>query len=169
MLLKRLSDKERRLLRDLAAQVAEIAGSPEQEKRRELWKRHNRLENVGPLILCFPEGAWRELLPENSITIDDPFWREIELELKRLIYHFTYLHDDRAVEPRLRIWNDICHSGWGMETPRIGATDPTRAWKWDPPLKDPGDLSKLHYPELVYDENEAKFKEECAGGIRGSS
>jgi len=150
-----LQPPERRLLREFASKAADIAAEPIQEERRNLWTRHNRLEKVGPLILCSPEGAWREILPHDSLTIRDPFWAEIEWELKALVRHFELLHDDRAIEPVFRIPNEIRDTGWGMKTPRRGTGDPTHAWKWDPPLTDPNDLSKLHFPEIVYDEEKA--------------
>ncbi len=150
-----LNPTERQLLRDFAAKVAEIAADPIQKERRDLWTRHNRLEKVGPLILCSPEGAWREILPHDSLTIKDPFWAEVEWELKALVRHFELLHDDRAIEPIIRIPNEIRDTGWGMKTPRRGTGDPTHAWKWEPPLKDPKDLSNLHFPEIVHDEEKA--------------
>ena len=50
-----ISKKDRNLLRDLAKQVAEIASLPVMDERRELWKRHNSLDPVRPMILVFPE------------------------------------------------------------------------------------------------------------------
>ncbi|NMB45955.1 MAG: hypothetical protein GX998_06020 [Firmicutes bacterium] len=56
-----IGQADRRLLRDLARRVADIASLPVMTDRREMWKRHNRLQRVRPLVLVFPEGAWREL------------------------------------------------------------------------------------------------------------
>ena len=42
------------LLRRLAARVAELACQPCQAEKRELWRLHNRLEPVRPVI--FPKG-----------------------------------------------------------------------------------------------------------------
>jgi hypothetical protein len=54
---------ERKVLRELAKHVAEIAALPIQAERRELWKMHNNLQPVRPMILLFPEGSWEELHP----------------------------------------------------------------------------------------------------------
>lgn len=59
--------RERTVIRDLAKRVAEIAALPVQEQRPEMWRRHNRLERVRPMILVFPEGAWEELLPDSHL------------------------------------------------------------------------------------------------------
>ena len=52
-----LTDKERLVLRQLASKVYEYSQNPEQKKKRELWKHHNNLERIRPMILVFPEGA----------------------------------------------------------------------------------------------------------------
>ena len=48
---------DRQLLRDLAARVAEIAATPENNERRRRWVAHNTLRSRQPLMLVFPEGA----------------------------------------------------------------------------------------------------------------
>ena len=50
-----------KILRNLAHQIAEIAELPIMEERRHMWKQHNQLKRVRPMILVFPEGSWREL------------------------------------------------------------------------------------------------------------
>jgi hypothetical protein len=62
-----ISKKDGQILRELAKQVAHIASLPIMEERREMWRRHNRLEPVRPMILVFPEGSWRELLPQSVL------------------------------------------------------------------------------------------------------
>ncbi len=156
--MKSLDKQQRAHLRDLAARVADIAQTPEQAERRELWKRHNGLENVRPMVLCFPEGAWRELLPHDSMTLEDPFWSEIEWHLRHILYHFEHHHDDLTLEPVFRLPIQVTHTGWGMKSRRLGSDDPSRAWKWDPALKNPKELSKLHYPTIIYDEDDTNRK-----------
>ncbi|MHC4886484.1 MAG: hypothetical protein ACYTGH_15520, partial [Planctomycetota bacterium] len=62
-----ISTEERTILRDLAQEVAELASQPIQQERIELWKKHNSLQDCRPLILVFPEGSWRELLPQSTL------------------------------------------------------------------------------------------------------
>lgn len=66
-----MNQKDKRLLQDLAKQVAEVASLPIMAERREMWKRHNRLERPRPMILVFPEGSWRELLPQTVLKCED--------------------------------------------------------------------------------------------------
>ena len=43
--------KDVKLIRDLAARVAEIATKPVQEEKREMWHRFNALEPVRPMVM----------------------------------------------------------------------------------------------------------------------
>jgi len=65
-----LNPQERTTTRALARRVADIAADPYHVERRRLWYKHNRLQKVKPMVLVFPEGSWRELLPENTMTVE---------------------------------------------------------------------------------------------------
>ena len=73
-----LSEKDRTLVRDLAKKLAEIAALPVMEERRRMWKSHNRLERVRPMVLVFAEGGWTELLPESVLECEDEEARKME-------------------------------------------------------------------------------------------
>ena len=50
---------DRRVLRDLATRVAEIAELSVQAERRELWRKYDSLQPARPVILVFPE-RWQQ-------------------------------------------------------------------------------------------------------------
>jgi len=58
---------DREVLRSLAGRVREIADLPELQQRKERWYRHHALERGRPLVLCFPEGAWGELINGDCV------------------------------------------------------------------------------------------------------
>ncbi|HRU05200.1 MAG TPA: hypothetical protein P5137_05430, partial [Candidatus Brocadiia bacterium] len=58
-----LPEQDRTVLRDLARRVAELAAQPEMTERLNRWKRHNALQPGRPMLMIWPEGSWRELLP----------------------------------------------------------------------------------------------------------
>jgi hypothetical protein len=147
-----LSAAERERLRDLARQVAEIAAQPQQEEKRELWYRHNRLEQVRPLLLVFPEDSWAEVLPEEQLELSDPCWRQWEWYLSCLIYRDRHLTDDFVVEPELYVSKVVRGSGWGRHPGYLSPGRAKGAWKYDPPLKDSDDIKHLTYPTLEVDE-----------------
>jgi hypothetical protein len=94
----RIIRKDREILRDLAKQVAEEAARPVHVQRIALWKRHNSLQPCRPLILVFPEGSWRELLPEASLVCSTKAARAMELELKKRLFYRDHLRDDTVIE-----------------------------------------------------------------------
>ncbi|MBI2942163.1 MAG: hypothetical protein HYY04_17160, partial [Chloroflexi bacterium] len=109
-----LNREVRMHLRELARRVAEIAHHPKQAEKRELWRRHNRLERVRPLILVFAEDSWYEMLPEEAMVVADPYWRQWEWYLQHLIYRDEHLPDDFVVEPVLDVTSVVRQGGWGV-------------------------------------------------------
>lgn len=147
-----ISPEDRQRIRELAKRVAEIAHLPIMEERREMWKRHNRLERVRPMILVFPEGSWRELLPDAALQCEGETARTIERELRRRIYYHEHLHDDTVIEGNWVVSKRVTHSGWGLEVRRIPSSQETGAWAFDPVIHGPDDLDKLRFPVVSYDE-----------------
>ena len=85
-----ISPKEKKYLRALAQKVAEISANPQQEEKRNLWYRHNKLEKVRPMVLVFPEGSWIEIIDESQLEVQNPYWKEWEWYFKHLIYNYLY-------------------------------------------------------------------------------
>jgi hypothetical protein len=162
-----ISAQEKELLRDLARRVAEIAAAPEHGVRREMWKKHNRLQRIKPMVLIFPEGAWTELLPQSVCKIADPFWRGYEWHLRHLIYRWEHLRDDNVIEPILRVGIVATNSGWGLSPQRIPSPEQRGAWRYDPPMKAPEDISRLRFPQIKVDEEKTKRNFEMVNEVFG--
>jgi len=149
--------KDRQILRDLARRVAEIAADPVMETRRQLWKDHNSLRRVSPMVLIFPEGAWDELIPDSQLACDDRYARLIEMRLRQTIYTYEHFEDDTVVEAdwlASRWWDQsfIQDTGWGIEIERHEGSEARGAYAFKPVIRDSADLKKLHYPEIVYNQ-----------------
>lgn len=145
------SSEERTVLRDLAKRVADIAAQPVMEKRRQLWKKHNSLQKVRPLVLVFPEGSWRELMPDDSVRCRDKEARNIERELRRRIFYHEHIHDDTVIENKWPVGKAIRDTGWGLEARWHKSNDPLGARTFDPVILQPSDLKKLRTPEIHHD------------------
>ena len=143
--------KDRLVLRDLACRVAEIAALPVMAERRATWKRHNNLERVRPMILIFPEGSWRELIPQDTLICEDDTARSIEFELRRRIYTHEHFSDDTVIEDQWVVNSTVIDSGWGVETRHKSSHQDTGAWGFDPVIKTREDLQKLSLPVVHYD------------------
>jgi len=147
-----ISKRERRLLRDLAKQVADAAALPVMAERRELWKRHNSLRPARPMILVFAEGAWRELLPDAALKCTGKAARAIEWNLRHRLYTHEHLLDDTVVEKDWVVQKVVKSSGWGLEPKWRAAPTATGAGAFEPVLHAPADLRKLRFPEISVDE-----------------
>lgn len=144
--------KDRLVLRDLASRVAEIAAQPAMAERRAIWRRHNSLERVRPMILIFPEGAWRELIPQDTLSCEDETARSMEFELRRRIYTHEHFHDDTVIEDQWVVNSTVIDSGWGVETRHRASAQDTGAWGFDPVIKTRDDLKRLRLPVIQYDQ-----------------
>ena len=147
-----ISKEERKLLRDLAQQVADAAALPVMAERRELWKRHNSLRPARPMILVFAEGAWRELLPDVSLKCTGKAARAIEWNLRHRLYTHEHLLDDTVVEKDWVVQKVVKSSGWGLEPKWRAAPSATGAGAFEPVLHAPADLKKLRFPEISVDD-----------------
>lgn len=97
----RRTDKQ--ILRDLAKEVAEIGARPERNIRAQLWRKHNKLERVKTMVLCFPQNLWNKLLPEKCLKISNPLLRSYEWHLREMIYRWQHLHDDFVTESVIKV------------------------------------------------------------------
>ena len=132
-----ISPEDRKIIRDLAAKVADIARHPVQQQRKQLWMRLNRLERVRPLIhvQAIAPDIWEELIPPSELRCVDAFCRGQELQLRRKIYCWENLQDDRVVDDvvvsPLVIRGDISNIGFGPRAniERSGARSGAHAYR----------------------------------------
>ena len=162
-----ISPEDRLILRDLARRVAQVASLPAQAERRELWKKHNSLQPVRPLILVFPEGSWEELLPANVLHCTGETARSMEWALRSRLYYHDHFQDDTVIEREWIVHKVIRQSGWGLETRRIPSPEQRGAWKFDPVIREPSDLKKLRCPVVEYDQAATQQELEQATGLFG--
>ncbi|MFH1903212.1 MAG: hypothetical protein ABIK20_04045 [Candidatus Omnitrophota bacterium] len=158
--------EEKKIMRNLAKKVQEITTYPEQEEKRKAWVNHNALVKGIPMILCFPEGAWRELLPPGTLKTSDPILQEWEQRLRMIIYTHEIIKDDQVFDPFFNIGWIHKQTGWGMEIPQHRTSD-LGSFRWDPPLKETGDLKKLRPNRIEVDEAETCKWVEVANDLFG--
>ncbi len=150
--------QDRKILRDLARQISDIAALPVQAERRNHWALHNNLKLRRPMILVFPEGSWEELLTDADLVCEGEQTRSIEWQMRSRLYYHEHFKDDMVIE-REWIVNKVIHnSGWGLETKQIPSPEKRGAWIFDPVIHKPADLKQLRYPEITYDEAETQSR-----------
>lgn len=158
---------DRQILRDLAKRVADIAALPVQEERRGLWRKHNRLQRVRPMVLFFPEGSWRELLPDSVLQCQDQKARRMEWDLRHRIYTHEHFATDNVIEKEWIVRKCIRNSGWGLKAEWTHSASATGARKFKPVIQAPADLKKLRHPRIEYDDAETRHNLTAAQELFG--
>ena len=164
-----VNDHDRAVLRQLAAEVAEIAALPEQKETIALTKALNGLRPVRPMVMI-DQIPWHEMNVDDELTLQtsDPFCRELETRLRRTLYSWKHMRADMVVEPIIDIPKVICSTGFGFEVVEDRAIlDPQNdvvGHYYIDQIKTEEDLERLHAPEVSLDaaataEAEAKAHE----------
>lgn len=141
---------DRLILRDLAAQVAHLAQQPCEKEKANLWRLHNQLVPVRPLILCDPELGWNEIIPEGHLRCESVASRRLEWLFRREIFWGSQLKDDRVVNDYLSIPLIFREIDWGVHETRRGGAD-GGSYAWDAPLRNEEDIEKIHPPQIMID------------------
>ena len=144
------------VLRDLARQYLEIASSPIQEKRRQLWRDHNSLRPT-PVLTLVSFGMWnvwcREVFGDQAMSCQDPFYRGYERTLRLALFQHS-TGDDSVLEPWITVaasqargWGNT----WGVQEAHSEHVE-GGSWKFTPPIVDWADVARLSPPPHAIDE-----------------
>jgi hypothetical protein len=145
-----ICEHDRQILRGLAAEVREVAELPEMTVRKQRWYDHNALRGQRPMVLCFPEGAWGELI-ETPMQCQDEKLRNWEWHLRAKLYWWKSLRDDHVIEPYFDVMWEVTIGDFGVAIPMRHGEN-RGSYRWDPPIKDlERDLGKLHIRPLSVD------------------
>ena len=138
-----------RVLRDLAGRYLDVCSRPVQETRRELWRRHNSLDETRPLIYT-RAFAWSEM-EASRLLCEDPLARRYEDFFRNSLF-WNGLGDDSIFEPWVTVRAVYETEGWGMVGDRRSSGVEGGAYKVDYPLKELSDIDRLTAPRHRIDE-----------------
>lgn len=162
-----VTDHDKQILRRLAGRMRQIADLPEMAARKKRLGDLNALKPDRPVVLCFPEGAWPELVPPDSAQCQDPLLRQWELDLRGRVYWWEHIRDDHAAEPWFDVNWVVTEGDFGVEIP-YHQGDGRGSYVWDPPLKDLStDLDKLSFRSLSVDRAETERRITLADELFG--
>ena len=159
---------DRHVLRRLAGRVREIADLPEMQRRKDRLAALNALRPDRPVVLCFPEGSWRELVAlDDVLECRDRRLRSFEAALRRQIYWWEHIRDDHVLEPWFGVHWVVDSGDFGVASPKTHGAN-RGSYTWDPPIKDlDGDFGKLHFRRPTVDRQAGERLFEQAGDIFG--
>jgi len=141
---------DRVILRELAAQSAELAARPVEAEKRDLWYGHNALEPTRPLVFCDPENGWNEIITGGSLRCTGELAREWEMTLRKEIFWGGSMDDDRVVQEYFEVPYVYSETDWGMHETRIGGKD-GGSYIWKAPIRTWNDMKRLRIPEITVD------------------
>jgi hypothetical protein len=140
----------------LAERVAEIAIDPILSERTELWRRVNRLERVRPPINYHVEElAWLEIMPESSFITNHPDAQRFEKTLRRKIWEFENLDDDRVVDGTIEYSTALHKQELGVSVERIRSSERTGTYRCVPVIKERDDILKINTNPKISPDKEA--------------
>ena len=162
-----LTSQDIQVLRDLAQQYAQIAALPVHAQKRKLWQDNNECRSARPLVLI-DQICWWELDSDPFLTaqVQEPYWRKVEIELRKKIYCWRYMPVDMVFNPYISIPKPSVDSGWGLDaivdTKALDSRAGVRSKHYHHVLKDYEDLDKIQMPEYSLDEEQLrKIREEA--------
>ncbi|MCT4619682.1 MAG: hypothetical protein N4A62_09885 [Marinisporobacter sp.] len=112
-------EEDKKILRELAKEVVEIAGRPIMEMRKKIWTKHNKLEKTRPLVFCDPENGWNEIITEEQIKCENSIARHWECYLRKLIFWGNEMKDDYVVEPYFHVPHVYTEKSWNVANSKI--------------------------------------------------
>ncbi|MEI6131193.1 MAG: hypothetical protein WCQ41_00010 [Bacillota bacterium] len=152
-----LSKQEVEVLKKLASQYMEIASLTVHKEKRDLWKALNRGKMKRPMV-CIDQLPYNELNANGdfSYQISDPYWRNVEHNLRNTIFTWNNFPVDMVVEPYITIPKVISNSGYGIRTEihtlRLDEDTTAASVHYDNVLKDFEDIEKIKDMEITLDE-----------------
>ena len=151
-----VTDRDKSVLRGLAAQLAEAAALPINQERIEGWKRINGL-GKGKAMIWINEIPWHEMSVNDELTLqsEDPFCRAHELRMRRTIYQWKHMPGDMVVEPVYYSPLVIHDTGLGItEDVDVARTDEASgvvSRHFHLQITEPEDAAKIKMPRVTYD------------------
>ena len=161
------SDKDRDIIRRLAAETAEIAALPIQEEKRRLWRQLNGLRPERPMV-TIDQVCWNEMNVNDELTLacEDPECRMYEDLLRRQLYQWRHFPVDMVVEPFVRVYKAIGGYGFGVPVKEhIAVSDPTNivvGHAFENQFETDADLDKIQTPVITHDAAETARRMEVA-------
>jgi hypothetical protein len=136
------NSKDKKVIRDLAQKIAEIAAWPIMEDRKRQWKALKDLKAERPMVLV--ESYFiQDFVTDGELICTDESLRGMEWSMRMTIKHAEVLGDDIVVEPCWRMWWNVQVSDYGIPIPVRRSSEPGVAYIYEHPIKTPADLDRL--------------------------
>ncbi len=131
----KISQRDREILRRLAGKVNELSQRPVEEEKIKLWRSHNDLVPVRPVILADAENGWNEILVAEEVQeCEGAMAQDWEIWLKKEIIWATKIKDDKPIEAVFYLPYRATDTKTGVKEERVGDPEKGEAYTWKSPL-----------------------------------
>jgi len=162
----KVTEQDKKVLRELGLVYAELAHRPVQDERKKLWYKQNALKPEKTMVLTFPEGGWNEIIPEGSLKTGSEDVRQWELSLRAAIHTQEHFKDDQVAEPVFNVAPVVSFSDYGVPIESTQGEN-RGSYRWNPPIKSSDDFEKLHFRTVTIDREESARRMDLANEIFG--
>ncbi len=150
-----LSTSEKDVLRRLGEEYMEYALLPVQKEKIGLWRALNRGKMERPMVLC-DQLPWNELAVDESLScvITDPFWKNIERQLRMTLYKWRNFPLDMVLDPFISITKSVVNLHFGLRpsVTKLGEADTTAfSQTYERVLNTLDDIALIQNQKIIYD------------------
>lgn len=164
--------KDKMILRELALQYSQIAALDVQKTNKNNWKALYDRKPMKPMF-SIDQICWHELERQEEMVLKctDPFARELESQLRALLYRWKHFPCDMVVKPYYELGKIIRNTGTGAgcSTQDESGHEGAQSHLYTDCIPDEEALEKLRVPEITYDreasESRKAHAEEYLGDI----
>lgn len=154
-------NNDRKILRELAQVYAEISALDAQQKNIANWRALYDRKPTKP-IMAISQICWHELFSQDELVLrcEDPFAREIELNLRLAIYSWRHFPCDMVIKPYYELSKLSSNTGNGISSENQDETGHENAQThlYKDCIPDEEALAKLHAPKILYLKEESERK-----------
>lgn len=157
-----MQTQDHQVLYQLACRWMELASLPVMDERRRQWTALNDLRPERPMLL-FETWTLENYVEEKELQCRDPFFRDIELLMRRYIRQAEEIGDDIVLEPHWRLYWDIQvdHPDYGVGLQAIHADDSQGGqvgYTFNYPIQTPQDVDRLKPRTWTVDREKTRQK-----------
>lgn len=163
-----ISQKDRHVIRELAARWKEYASWPVMEERKRLWKAVHDLRSERPVILF--ETAWIDgYVADSEILCQDPLLRRVEKDMRITLRQAEEVGDDLVIEPYYRLGWKMTFSDYGVpvQVHTAKGVDKSIAYSFSFPIGTPSDIGKLRKRSMAVDRDKTRCWQETLQDVLG--
>lgn len=164
-----MSNRDRDILRGLAARWMGLASLPVMAVRRRQWTALKDLRAERPMVL-FETWTLENYVADDELACEDAELRRVEKAMRAVIRQAEEIGDDYVVEPFLRVYWDIERSDFGVPLLREGAQDVEGgnvAYHFDYPIRTPAEIDRLRPRTFTVDRAKTQRRAERLSDIFG--